>query len=221
MFIDRTGKFAYLLGSLLVLLVAGAFTQYIEYGEVIFDIMLSVTLLATIYATSQNRRFFVAGIVLASSTFASAWLALLSGLLFPALASTLLGFLYFAYAALVILIHILRASTITLDELLAAVSTYLLLGIGGGFIFRFLELVDSGALVNTTAVAPELSAVSPISAYIYYSFTCLTTLGFGDIVPATPAARVFSYLSAVIGQIFLTVLIARIVGLHISDSARR
>ena len=221
MFIDRTGKFIYLLGSLLVLLIAGAFVQHIEFGDFIFNIMLSITLLATIYATSQDRRFFVAGIVLAASTFVAAWLAHLSGSSFPAFASALLGFLYFIYAAVVILIHIFRASTITLDELLAAVSTYLLLGIGGGFIFRFLELIDPGALVSTTAVAPELSAVSPMSAYIYYSFTCLTTLGFGDIIPATAEARVFSYLSAVIGQIFLTVLIARIVGLHISDSARR
>lgn len=221
MFIDRPGKFIYLLASLLVLLIAGAFVQHIEYGDVIFDIMLSVTLLACIYATGQDRRFFVAGVVLASSTFASAWLAHLSGSTVPALASAFLGFTYFLYAALVILVHVFKAATITLDELLASVSTYLLLGIGGGFIFRFLELVDPGALVTTTNLAPELSTVSPMSAYIYYSFACLTTLGFGDIVAATPEARVFSYLSAVVGQIFLTVLIARIVGLHISDSARR
>ncbi len=72
MFIDRAGKFTYLPGSLLVLIVTGTFVQHIEFGAVVFDVSLSVTLLATSYATSQNRRSFVAGIVLAASTFTAA-----------------------------------------------------------------------------------------------------------------------------------------------------
>jgi hypothetical protein len=221
MFFDRSGKFIYLLGSLLVLLIAGAIVQKSELGNIIFNVLLSVTLLASIYAISQNRRFVMIGIGVASLTFASAWLAELSTSTVWALISTFLAFIYFLYAAVVIVVHIFKAATITVDELLASVSTYLLLGIGGGFIFRFLELLDPGALVSTSRVAPEISAVSPVTDYIYYSFSCLTTLGFGDIVPATPEARVFSYLAAVVGQIFLTVLIARFVGLHISQSGRR
>ncbi len=221
MFIDRSGKFIYLLGSLLVLLIAGAFVQHTDLGNVIFNVMLSVTLLASIYAISQDRRFVVVGILMASLTFLSAWFAQLSASTIPALASAFLGFIYFLYAAIVILVHIFRSTVITVDELLASVSTYLLLGIGGGFVFRFLELLNPGALASTSSVAPEISPVSPMSAYIYYSFTCLTTLGFGDIVPATPEARAFSYLAAVTGQVFLTVLIARFVGLHIVQSGRR
>ncbi|MFT4585884.1 MAG: voltage-gated potassium channel [Gammaproteobacteria bacterium] len=221
MFINRTGKFIYLLGSLLVLLVAGAFVQHIQLGNAIFNILLSITLLASIYAISQNRRFVFAGILLGSLTFASAWIAHLSSSTIPGLVSAFFGFCYFLYAALVILTHVFRAPTITADELLASVSTYLLLGIGGGFIFRFLELIDPSSLITTTAAAPEITAASPMSAYIYYSFTCLTTLGFGDVIPGTAEARVFSYLEAVIGQIFLTVLIARIVGLHISQNRLR
>ncbi len=218
---NDSGKFIYLLGSLLILLIAGAFVQHTDLGNVIFNVMLSVTLLASIYAISHNRRFVAVGILMASLTFASAWFAQLSASIIFALTSAFLGFVYFLYAAVVILVHIFRSAAITLDELLASISTYLLLGIGGGFVFRFLELLDPGALVSTSSVAPEISPVSPMSAYIYYSFTCLTTLGFGDIVPATPEARAFSYLAAVIGQIFLTVLIARFVGLHISQSDRQ
>jgi Ion channel len=221
MIIDRSGKFVYLLGSLLVLLIAGAFIQHTRLGNVIFNVLLSVTLLASIYAISQNRRFVAIGILMASLTFASAWLAQLSASKVLALTSTLLGFVYFLYAATVIVVHIFKATTITVNEILASVSSYLLIGIGGGFIFRFLQLLDPGALISTSSAAPEIVSVGPMNDYIYYSFTCLTTLGFGDIIPATPAARVFSYLAAVIGQIFLTVLIARFVGLHISQSNHR
>lgn len=220
MFLEGCGKFIYLLGSLLVLLIASAFVQHTDLGNVIFNVLLSVTLLASIYAISHDRRFVVAGIVLAIMTFASAWFAQLSGSHVLRLTTALLGFIYFFYAAAVILIHILKAPAIKLDELLAAVSTYLLLGIGGAFIFRFLVLIDSHTLAITSPAIAEVPPTGPMGIYIYYSFTCLTTLGFGDIVPATPEARVFSYLAAVIGQIFLTVLIARIVGLHISQSSR-
>jgi len=50
---------------------------------------------------------------------------------------------------------------------------------------------------------------------VYYSFVTLTTLGYGDIVPLSPPAKILAILEAVVGQIYLTVLVARLVGLHI------
>ena len=50
---------------------------------------------------------------------------------------------------------------------------------------------------------------------IYFSFVTLTTLGYGDMVPVSPPARILAILEAVVGQIYLTVLVARLVGLHI------
>jgi voltage-gated potassium channel Kch len=49
----------------------------------------------------------------------------------------------------------------------------------------------------------------------YFSFMTLTTVGYGDIVPHSTAARTLAGLEAVTGQIYLTVLVARLVGLHI------
>lgn len=56
---------------------------------------------------------------------------------------------------------------------------------------------------------------------IYYSFVTLTTLGYGDIVPVSPSARSLATLEALTGQLYLTVLVARLVGLQITHSARR
>jgi hypothetical protein len=55
----------------------------------------------------------------------------------------------------------------------------------------------------------------------YFSFATMTTLGFGDILPRSPVARTLSMLEAVMGQIYLTVLIARLVGLHIVQASSR
>ena len=60
-----------------------------------------------------------------------------------------------------------------------------------------------------------------IGPFIYYSFVTLTTLGYGDTIPLIPPARSFSFVEAVIGQIYLAVLIARLVGLHIVHSSKK
>jgi hypothetical protein len=58
-----------------------------------------------------------------------------------------------------------------------------------------------------------------IVSYIYYSFVTLTTLGYGDISPITPEVKTLSILEAVVGQLYLAVILARLVGLHIAHSA--
>ena len=56
---------------------------------------------------------------------------------------------------------------------------------------------------------------------VYYSFVTLTTLGYGDIVPIAPSARALATLEAITGQLYLTVLVARLVGLHITHSSKQ
>jgi len=130
----------------------------------------------------------------------------------------------FFYAALVILASILTRPKISADELAGAVSVYLLIGLSGGFIFALIDLLNPASVVSTSAAFRLDGAergLHAINAYIYFSFTCLTTLGFGDLIPASPLARVLSYLAAVIGQLYLAVLVARVVGLHLSHASTR
>ena len=218
--LEYPGKFVYLLGSLLGLLIAGSFVGEALVGRAAFNVMLGFTLIASIYAVSRNRRYVFVGATIATLTFINAWLAQVLQTPLLGLSAALLSCIFFLYTATVIVIYILKAPAIKMDEILAAVCAYLLLGISGGFIFHFLEQLDPSALISTSVHVTEISARSPIGIFIYYSFTCLTTLGFGDIIPGTPQARVFSYLAAVIGQMFLTILIARFVGLHISQYRR-
>jgi hypothetical protein len=51
---------------------------------------------------------------------------------------------------------------------------------------------------------------------LYFSLVCITTMGYGDIVPVAPLARSLSVIEGVFGQLYLAVMIARLVGLHIS-----
>ena len=57
--------------------------------------------------------------------------------------------------------------------------------------------------------------------FIYYSFVTITTLGYGDVTPVADVAKSFSFIEAVVGQIYLVVLVARLVGIHIAQSMER
>jgi hypothetical protein len=82
--------------------------------------------------------------------------------------------------------------------------------------YRLIFELDPAAFANVAAGQPEAAA---ISGMLYFSFTTLTSTGFGDILPVHPIARSLCNLEAVLGQLYLAILLARLVTLHVE--ARR
>jgi Ion channel len=90
------------------------------------------------------------------------------------------------------------------------VAVYLLLGLLWGVWYEIIELLQPGSF----AVASQ-KAQAGLPQLAYFSFTTLTTLGFGDIVPLSPLARSLVILEALVGQLFPVILIARLVTIEI------
>jgi hypothetical protein len=106
--------------------------------------------------------------------------------------------------------------------LCGSICVYLLIGVLGGLIFALIELVHPGSFWIDPNVAPHNleGAETDPGFMMYFSFVVLTTVGFGDILPASEAARSASVLIAVAGQLTLVILISRLVGLHIAGSPK-
>jgi hypothetical protein len=60
--------------------------------------------------------------------------------------------------------------------------------------------------------------MSALHNFIYYSFVCLTTTGYGDIAPVSQGARVMSVMESVFGQLYIAILISRLVSLEVAQS---
>lgn len=106
------------------------------------------------------------------------------------------------------------------EKVTGAIVAYLLLGLVWTFIYALIELLRPGSFDVSGAMVAwfnSQSQESPTSIFLYYSFVTLTTLGFGDISPVSDAARTFTWLEAVVGQLFIAVTIARLVGIHASS----
>lgn len=124
---------------------------------------------------------------------------------------------FFAFTSIVLLRQALGASTVTADIIAGAVCVYLLLGVIWALVFSLIEqLLPGSFLVNGSPFAPDVAQSVLRSELLYLSFITLSTVGYGDVVPAVPSARAFAVLEALTGQLYLTVLVARLVGLHMA-----
>lgn len=123
----------------------------------------------------------------------------------------MLSLLYSFYGVALILPYILRQRTVTLSVILGAVCVYVLIGSVFATIYGFAAAADPEVFF------PAQDATATNTAFGYFSFVTLTTVGFGDIVPVASWVRAITVLEALTGQIFLVVLVARLVGLQIAQ----
>jgi ion channel len=164
--------------------------------------MLVLALVVALPATSRT-------LALLSSVALLVWVSLHGGVDWgTALARALLGSWCVAMAAFV-LFFVLAAEEVDTEHISAALCVYFLVGLGFGAFFASLDFVEPGSLTGARAAG---ALTLPDS--VYFSFVTLATLGYGDIVPASLGARSLAVLEAVFGQLYLAVLVARLVSIY-------
>lgn len=110
----------------------------------------------------------------------------------------------------------MRSAKIDAEHIYAALSAYLLAGIFFGVLYHAVAQVWPGSFTAAGATREF-----PLFDAIYFSFVTLATLGYGDLVPVSQVARGIAVLEAVSGQLFLAVLIARLVSSHAQTAGGR
>ena len=228
---EATGRPYYFLGAALVLLAAlYPILGYGLIGQTAWTVTFWTVLLAAIHATGRQPRVrtsarFLGGLALLAgiagfvqlyvSGEANFWLIAIVDIL-------TLVFLIFATGA--VLSEVIRTDEVDSDHLVGAATAYVLLGLTFTYAFLTLQLFSEEAILvgeGTTLVEATTNAPhGQLADYIYFSFVSLTTLGFGDMTPGTLSARVLTGAEAIAGQLFLTVLIARLIGMHVTQATR-
>jgi hypothetical protein len=126
-------------------------------------------------------------------------------------ASILAPLMFLVIVALVFLLLVrwlAAASAINAEVLCAAVCGYLILGIFWTDLYALVEAFDAQAIVSAYKTKAEHADL------IFFSYSTLTTSGFGDLIPRNPAARMWSVLEAVTGTFYNAIVIARLVSLY-------
>jgi voltage-gated potassium channel len=110
--------------------------------------------------------------------------------------------------------HALGAGPVNAERLYAALSAYVLIGVALGVVYWILEQSAPGSLALSSARPVTLERA------LYFSFVTLATLGYGDIVPISEPASWLAILEAMGGQMYLAVLVARLVSLYAKTQPR-
>lgn len=211
----------YLLFTLFSLLVLYPLLTSFLLWRALLDVFLMLTLISSVVAAATNRAQLILSIVLAVLVIVPTWY----NHYFPSqdieIIGLLAGCIFFPYISLLLLIDIFMHKTkVSLEMIYGAVSIYLLIGLSFAFLYSLIFLLFDNAFQFFSMVPSEALAEIDFHQFVYFSFVTMTTLGYGDIIPIIPQVSAFVYMQAVIGQVYLTVLVARLVGLHISQARR-
>jgi hypothetical protein len=216
----RRQRFAILnLALLLLLALAPAMEGGRAPSKILFAGIFVLVLVSAVYAVGQ--RWHARRIVLPLAA-----LATVSQILDLFLDHRLLALLTAAFggASLLCVILLLARRLFTVasadyETINASLCVYLLMGVLWSIAYSGTELLAPGSfaypLADGRAAVMEIGGKHTVIP-LYYSFVTMTTLGYGDIVPLGSAAKVLAIGQAVLGQVYLVVIVARLVGLQVS-----
>ena len=216
----REGRHLPFLISLIVLFLL--YPVMVELGWLrMFRLAFTLVLVSAVYTLGGTRkRQFTALALGLPAMVAQLVIYTFPGRLTLAV-GTLFALVFLAYATVVILISVLRPGKVTGDKIAGAISVYVLLGLLWALLYGVVAAAQPGAFRTPEDLhLGEGLGSGAEYAFIYYSFVTLTTLGYGDILPALPLSRSLAWFEAVTGQLFLAILIAGLVGLHVAHSLR-
>ena len=204
------------LAALLFFLVIYGFFIYPLAGkdgrtEPIAAWSFSIVLVLGVLATTKHTGARTGMVVLAALAFTSHWLHYYIREHAVHIVSAAAAAVFLGVLAWLIMGRVFRSGGISIYRIYGAVAVYLLLGILWGEFFVMAYLLDPSSFYFDPATQ---RGEPPISELIYFSFSTLTTLGLGDIVPVGPVTRSMVTLEALVGQLYPAVLLARLITLY-------
>lgn len=212
---ERIGRFRLLTFAMIAMITFRPFMDGFIALELFTDLVFVLIFFSGIYAfkgDQRNRRPYRWTLALALSF----GLLKASGLLGWLQGTQPLERVIVAWFLVLSLFHISRQigeeQEVTMDLIFAACCGYLMLGTIWGFGYYFVDLAYPGSFKGADHMGED------IAEFTYYSFVTLTTMGYGDIIPVSKQARAMAMLEAITGQLYLAILMGRLVGAYVSDA---
>ncbi len=200
---------------LLALILLFALTPFIESfpnGNLVESGLVTLVMIASLIAVGQDRRVLIIAALLLLPAIMGKWL----NHFFPGQVSPtffyIFGTLFFGFTIYRILCFILQTAHVDAEVLSAGVVVYLLLGL----LWALSYMLHSHLAPGSFRYPEGYNSGQEMGAFeaFYFSFSTLTTAGFGDITPISKIARTLAVMESVTGTLYLAILISRLVGMY-------
>ncbi len=170
------------------------------------DIFFSLLLISGVSAISESKKTFIVVTGVTIVTLLLHWTRSLSASpildVLDYIATTTIIVLF----CIVVLAKVMKEGPITVHRILGAIAVYLLLGLAWAHTYGLITYVDPAAFTGAV-----VTGGGRFSSWTYFSLVTLATLGYGDIAPVNPVARSLATAETITGQLYLAILIARLV----------
>ena len=211
----QTPRFALLLAAMFLQILLAPIIVASPVGMAGARIVTGLVLVAALLATGARRipiALFVVVITfhMLASLRPEPWLEI---------AATVLRIAFLAYVCGRVILRVLSERNVSYDTLAGAACGYMLLGLiwGEFYILTELALPGSFEIPASFRIGPD---ADPRASLLYFSFITLTTVGYGDMHPNNPGAGGLAVSEALVGQLYLAMTVASLVGMHIANRGK-
>jgi len=196
---------------LIYVFIIGLFDNYFDFIHYVYFSVLTLIFLYSILSIQDTRnKFLYLPLIMIILT----WVSEIFNFPFLSEVTLVLSIIFFFYIIFYLVSRVASSKTVGSLEFLESINVYLLLGIAASLVFT---LVYSS---NHEAYNPPGEVLNSHADFIYYSFVTMTTLGYGDITPKDSLARSLSIFFSVAGQLYLTMIIAMLVGKYLGQATK-
>lgn len=173
-------------------------------------------IVAALVECSNRRHAFTIAILFGVGTLVSRALSEL-GVPSAGLFDSGLRFVFLALVTGMIFADVLRSRRVTMNTVFGACAVYILMAFTWASVFGLVEGLQPGSFDLTSVTANGPPRLLRIEAELnYFSMITLTTVGYGDVSPVSSQARSLAALEGILGQLYLAIIIARLVGLELA-----
>jgi len=201
-----------LLGALILLIAAMPFVDDLPHGATVESALLSLVMISAGLAVGGRRNVLLLALLLLLPALITRW----THHLFPHLVSPTVHLvfclIFIAFVVANILRFILRATRVDTEVICAAISVYLMIGMLWGFAYMLVGICSNEAFYFAP-IWNDARTMTPFNSF-YFSFTTLSSVGFGDITPSSKVARMLAVMETITGILYIAVLISRLVSLY-------
>jgi voltage-gated potassium channel len=215
-------RYLTMLVALLLLLVGFPISRDLVAGRLVYDLIYTAVFASAVIAVFRKRTLRRLAILLGAPTVVFSWIATNVPDL-PALPTAILfhlfAIVFLVFIVVTVLQSIYNESRITSDGICGAFCGYLVVGIVFGHAYCLIEAAHPGSFRGPADVVANLQIHEDrYFLLIYFSLVTLATVGYGDITPATELTRSLAVVEAIVGQFYIAVLIADLIGKKLSQA---
>ena len=186
----------------------------IEWHRNLYIIFFTIIFLSSALALRKYRtRIFNIALIIVSIE----WASLLFELPVISTISFIANLSFFILLVILFIDQIAKAGKVTPQVILETINGYLMLGMSFSILVGLLCTIDPSSFSFKHLTENTSQPISYFSNYSYYSFVTLSTLGYGDVVPVSSAAKSLSIFISVSGQMYVAIIIAAIVSKYLNQ----